>query len=265
MLRKRIYSGSFDFNGVTCEGSHEPLTTPDLWDWVQCILSERKEHQTKGVRREFPFTGLIHCGYCGMSMVAELKKGRYIYWHCSGRRGKCPEPYTREEALIEEFAGILGELVVPREALDWLSQEVSSSDQTQHAARAAAIKRCEAGLRRLQHRLNTLYGDRLHERITKTFYDEKSQTIQEQIAELERKLTATNSGRHRLLNAQCLPCVPARPEPAQRKLLTMMLKDAQWKDGVLHTTLLEPFELLRCSNRANTNGINGKKETPTQF
>jgi hypothetical protein len=45
----------------------------------------------------------------------------------------------------------------------------------------------------------------------------------------------------------------------------MMLKDAQWKDGVLHTMLLEPFELLRCSNRANTNGINGKKETPTQF
>ena len=44
-------------------------------------------------------------------------------------------------------------------------------------------------------------------------------------------------------------------EPEQRKLLTMMVQEAQWKDGRLQ--LLEPFELLRRSNRANTKGING--------
>jgi hypothetical protein len=50
----------------------------------------------------------------------------------------------------------------------------------------------------------------------------------------------------------------AQPEPEQRKLLTMMLKEAQWKDRRLHTTLREPFELLRRSNQVNSNGINGK-------
>jgi site-specific DNA recombinase len=153
ILRKRIYTGSFDFNGVTYAGSHEPLVSTDLWDRVQRILDERKEHQTKGARREFPFTGLVRCGHCGLSMVAELKKGRYIYYHCTGHRGKCPEPYTRQETLINEFAGTLGELVVPTEVLEWLAQEVTNSDQTEQAARAAAVKRCEAELARLQHRL----------------------------------------------------------------------------------------------------------------
>ena len=37
----------------------------------------------------------------------------------------------------------------------------------------------------------------------------------------------------------------SQPEPEQRKLLTMVLKEAKWKDGRLHSTLLEPFELLR--------------------
>jgi hypothetical protein len=143
--------------------------------------------------------------------VAELKKGRYVYCHCTGHRGNARNPTRAKGRLLASFAGTLGELVVPREVLDWLAQEVSSSDQTQHAARAAAIKRSEAELGCLRHRLNVLYEDRLCGRMTKTFYDEKSKTI----------------------------------------LLTMMLMEAQWKDGMLHTTLLELLELLRRSNQAN--------------
>ena len=46
-------------------------------------------------------------------MVAELKKGRYVYYHCTGGKGtKCPEPYTREERLTEEITTVLGELVI---------------------------------------------------------------------------------------------------------------------------------------------------------
>jgi hypothetical protein len=220
---------------------HEPLITTEVWDRVQRILDERKEHQTKGVRREFPFTGLISCGHCGLRLVAELKKGRYVYYHCTGHRGKCPEPYTRQESLVNEFAGTLGELVVPQEVLDWLAQEVTNTDQTQQAARATTIKRCEAELARLQHRLDTLYEDRLDGRIPKTVYDEKSRTISEQIAEVERKLTAARSAELpplttaldilRLTSNAC-HAFRAQPEPEQRKLLTMMLKEAQWKENL---------------------------------
>jgi hypothetical protein len=43
-------------------------------------------------------------------MVAEIKKSRYIYYHCSRAKGKCPEPYTREEVLEERFAELLDRL-----------------------------------------------------------------------------------------------------------------------------------------------------------
>ena len=32
-------------------------------------------------------------------MVAEIKKSRYAYYHCSRAKAKCLEPYTREEVL----------------------------------------------------------------------------------------------------------------------------------------------------------------------
>ena len=49
-------------------------------------------------------------------LVAEIKKARYVYYHCTGHRGKCEEPYTREELLVDQFARNLGELVIPHES-----------------------------------------------------------------------------------------------------------------------------------------------------
>ena len=41
-------------------------------------------------------------------------------------------------------------------------------------------------------------------------------------------------------------------EPEQRKLLSLVLKNASWKGGQLQATLFEPFELVRRSNQTNT-------------
>ena len=51
-------------------------------------------------------------------MVGEVKKKRYVYYHCTGYRGKCPEPYTREEVLAEQLAAGLRELVIPPAVLE---------------------------------------------------------------------------------------------------------------------------------------------------
>jgi site-specific DNA recombinase len=68
--------------------------------------------------------------------VGELKKGKYVYYHCTGNRGKCPEPYTRQEILASEFANILRGLVIPQPVLEWLGDAVVASDRTEQAAGA---------------------------------------------------------------------------------------------------------------------------------
>jgi len=48
-------------------------------------------------------------------MVAEIKMGKYVYFHCTGGKGaKCTEPYTREERLTQEVTAVLSELVIPK-------------------------------------------------------------------------------------------------------------------------------------------------------
>ena len=53
---------------------------------------------------EFAFSGLMACSKCGCSIVGEIKKQRYVYYHCTGYTGKCPEPYAQEEVLSGQFA-----------------------------------------------------------------------------------------------------------------------------------------------------------------
>ena len=38
ILRKRLYSGDFDFNGQTYQGNYEPLVSKETWERVQTLL-----------------------------------------------------------------------------------------------------------------------------------------------------------------------------------------------------------------------------------
>src|SRR4051812_31211313 len=64
-----------------------------------------------------PFMGLLRCGRCGCSMPAERKKGKYVYYRCTGFNGKCGNTYVRQERL----ADLLGDVLTPRQ----LSPEVA--------------------------------------------------------------------------------------------------------------------------------------------
>jgi len=146
--------GEFDYGGVTYEGSHEPLVSREVWERVQAILDGRYEKKHRKVTHDFAYSGMICCGHCGCSLVGELKKGRYVYYHCTGYRGKCPERYAREEAIESQFASQLRGLVVPPEVLAWLQTELVESDKTEAAAREQTIRRQQGEVQRLQSRLS---------------------------------------------------------------------------------------------------------------
>ena len=157
ILRNRIYTGEFEYAGTIYQGVHEPLVSREVWDRCQEILDGRHERKHRKVRHDFAFSGLLKCGHCGCSLVGELKKRRYVYYHCTGYRGKCPEPYTREEKLTNLFAGHLRSLVIPQAVLEWLREVIVANDVTERAASAQTLHRYQTELGRLQARLDVLY------------------------------------------------------------------------------------------------------------
>jgi DNA invertase Pin-like site-specific DNA recombinase len=82
ILRNRIYTGDFDFEGVRYRGKYTPIVSLDLWEKVQAILDGRATSKIR--TKKFAFSGLLKCGHCGCAIVGELKKGRYVYYRCTG-------------------------------------------------------------------------------------------------------------------------------------------------------------------------------------
>jgi len=189
ILRKRIYTGEFEYGGVTYHGSHEPLVEREVWERVQEILDGRHEKKHRKVRHDFPFSGLVSCGHYGCSLVGEMKKQRYVYCHCTGYRGKCPEPYTREETLEAQFAGRLRHLVVPPAVLTWLQEELVASDCTERTAREQELRRQQRELERPQARLDVLNDDRRDGRIDAAIYDKRAKEVRDQQQRIRQRVS----------------------------------------------------------------------------
>ena len=259
-LRKLIYTGEFAYAGKVYQGTHEPLVSRAVWESCQEILDGRHKKKHRKTKHDFAFSGLVQCGHCGCSLVGEIKKERYVYYHCTGYRGKCPERYTPEKILINCFAERLRELVIAPEIVEWLRDELVTSDLTEAGAREQALRRYQADLDRFQRRLDTLYEDRLDGRIDGARYDQKAAEIHEDQQRTRTKMIecrGTFPPAREALNLMTLTSRAAdlfmeQPGAEQRKLLRLVLGDATWQAGELRMSFQPPFEQLQLSNSASS-------------
>ena len=51
-------------------------------------MGARRPKHKRG-RHDFAFSGLIACAKCGCAVVGEIKKQRYVYYHCTGYADNC--------------------------------------------------------------------------------------------------------------------------------------------------------------------------------
>jgi DNA invertase Pin-like site-specific DNA recombinase len=119
ILDNQFYHGTFEHpkkSGNWYTGKHEPIITQELFEKAQAHL---KRDQIVRENKEFAFTKLFTCGYCGSGISAEEKykllkdttHARYIYYSCSRARDRnCKNKYIREEDLITELLKILDKL-----------------------------------------------------------------------------------------------------------------------------------------------------------
>jgi site-specific DNA recombinase len=253
MLRARIYMGEFEWNGRVYQGSQQPIVSRELWERVQDVLDGRHAKRHRRAKHDFAFSGLIECGHCGCAVVAEIKKQRYVYYHCTGYKGKCDEPYVREEVLERQFADLLGRLTFDDEVLDWVRAALRQSHADEKRHHEEAIARLQAQYDRLQNRLHAMYVDKLDARIDAAFFDRMSaqwRAEQDRCLQLiEQHQSADQSyleeGVRILELARNSRRLFEKQEPREkRRLLDFVVSNCTWKDGKLAPALRQPFDLL---------------------
>jgi site-specific DNA recombinase len=173
ILKNPFYVGFYQWGDTTYKGTHPLFVDPAMFQRVQDIFAgyNRPKHR----HHEFAFgSGLLRCGYDDCLITAEIKKQRYVYYHCTGGRGKCSLPYFREEELSHRLGGILKDIYVP----DSVVRDIQNSLATDKASRADRLYAEEARLQQrltaIRSRMDQAYLDKLDGKITAEFWERKN-------------------------------------------------------------------------------------------
>ncbi len=118
LLKKVFYTGKFYWNEVLYPGDYAGLVDPHLFDRVQAAFGSRTNGRFSS--RDFPYSRFVTCGECGLAVTAEIKKEKYVYYHCTGYGNKHKRVYVPESTFDREFAGIVGKVTLPFEWYDYL-------------------------------------------------------------------------------------------------------------------------------------------------
>jgi site-specific DNA recombinase len=258
LIKNPFYAGSFFWQDKLYSGTHEPLIDATTHEQVQAVLSNR--NRPKYRRREFPFGNLLKCAYDGCTVTAEIKRGKYIYYHCTGHRGKCILPYFREEDLGNRLGQILKDIYIPDQALKQIIEALHANQQGIQQAHAQQKARLEQRLSEVLRRIDQSYMDKLDGKIPEEFWQRKNAEWSAEEAQIKQAIAglgAGNTGQHLLdavriveLANKAYSLYFSQDAVEQAKLLRMVLSNCAIDTTSLYPTYRKPFD--RIFHRAKT-------------
>lgn len=223
---------------------------PGLWhspskQQLPCMVAAITKWPNKDY---FSFSGLVTCGHCHCSLVGEIKKEKYIYYYCSGHKGKCPEPYVREEVLEKHFSDVIKKLHFPQEVLSWVKDALLCSNEDTQRFHQEAIVKLQAEYQKLESRIQTMYVDKLDRRILGDFFDSMSTKWRAEQSEILQAIqTHQNANQNYIVEgvkllelAQNAYKLFVQQDPMQkRRLLNFLVSNSYWADktGGIEETL----------------------------
>ena len=113
ILKNIFYTGVFEFEGKIYENAqHKAIISKELFYRVQDRLIDSNKSKKHTI--DFAYTSLIRCSHCSCLLTVELKKGKYIYYHCTGNKGgTCKKDYIREEKIDKAISKVLKLIKIP--------------------------------------------------------------------------------------------------------------------------------------------------------
>lgn len=182
ILNNPIYMGDFVYKGKRYyEGKHEPIISRELYALCQQIIKERTT--PKFTRHDFAFSNLLKCEHCGCYMVGELKKGKYIYYHCTGNKGgNCKsKSYVREEKIEEAILEALKKIHLSDDTIELAKKCFRSELESQNLYSEQQIKTLEAEIQKQKNKASKLFDLFLEGEVSEDIYKKKKNEIEESL------------------------------------------------------------------------------------
>jgi site-specific DNA recombinase len=188
MIHNPFYYGVMESKGKLYQGNHEPLISKKLHD--TCLEVSGLTTQPRPKNKGFTLSGFITCKKCGCAITAELKKQKYIYYHCTNGKGICDQKSfnTNEKDLHEFIIEDMKKLKISPKMVDIVYkaklEELEQSGEYHNHALETARKTLESLTMRKSRLVDTFTaGD-----IDEDLYREKMTNLENEKVNLENQI-----------------------------------------------------------------------------
>lgn len=255
VLRNPFYAGLIPWNGKIYPGAHEPLVTMDEFERAQALIQKRGKAKPK--TKEFAFTGMMHCGECGMLVTAEDKVNRfgsrYVYYHCTKRRSdyRCRQRCIRVEQLERQIETFLETLQMPEGVHAWVLARLDEQLQDSKSLREERRQSAEKSTADTERAIANLTTLRVHEHISHEEFVTERQKLEREQLRLKQLLThdktdATFEPLRVLISFSdtALKCFRTGDARTKRLILSSLGSNLLLKDRTLSIEAKKPLRTL---------------------
>ena len=191
MVHKLDYVGIIEFRNNRYMGKHEPIVSQELFDKAQ-ISSKKDNKPLYRDNHDFAYAGLMTCAKCGCAITAEIKKGKYVYYHCTGGKGKCEQKkiYIPESIIEKQFDEAVRVVSLAQEHIDYIKKGLRESLRDKQEFTEDLRKNLQAEAERIRHRIDKITDEYYDDKVSIEFYNERRLKWNRDLDEIMIKLEA---------------------------------------------------------------------------
>ena len=201
LLSNRAYLGFTKHYDEYFPGSFAPILSATLFEAVQKRLGERAHPRHLKHSHNFPFAGLFRCGECSSMITAQWTTGkcggRYRYYRCTKKNGRCLQKYLQEDALALQVKEQLQSVSLPEAWADYMLANVQALEKVEVHASGTHAMQMKDDLRKLEAKMDALVDLHLNGDIERETYLRKKDILMRQKISLQAK---SSSAKHERKN-----------------------------------------------------------------
>ena len=196
---------------------------------------------------------MLTCAHDNLTVTAELKKGKYVYYRCSGYHGKCDLPRFREEQISEKLGEVLKAIHIPEDVLARITSALQNDQERMQKDADAKREKLAQRLEAIRNRMNQGYADKLDGKISEDFWQRRMSQWQAEECQVLRAADALAQPQtDSVLNAQrtlelanvAYYLYLTRKPAEQAELLRKVLLNCSIDAVSVSPTYRKPFDMI---------------------
>lgn len=201
----------------------------------------------------FLYKGFMKCAECGCAITSEIKKNKWIYYHCTGNS---PQPcsqkkeYIKQEEIDLQVDEAIKRVVIDEKLADYINSLLEESYKDMQIDTQNKYNYLTTEIKKINTRKDKLLDMYMDGDIEKEVWTKKNQEIEEQKALLENQLKSMKQSKEKLIDngkniiecsKQAYNLYKNQSTEEKRKLLEVMFEKITIKDRKIEYTYKKPF------------------------